>query len=180
MKKPILNVEYLIQFVSSNSLPNSQQLLPDDIQLSNQEKSKIYQELLDNLAFSDYSQRAIEELKAILRVNKSLEQSSVKKWIKKHIDFFDENLCLFGIDYLDPENHDYENIRLPALNEYVDKTPFLPIIHFWECMLLLYSKHYHLDLEARPVDEVNSYYFTAPYPGESKDIEKILNYISLT
>ena len=180
IKRTVLDIEYLVNYVSSNSLPNRHQILLEANQLSNQEKSRIYQELLDNLVYCDYSKRAIEELKSILHVNKSLEQTSVKEWIKKHIDFFDENLCLFGVDYLDAERDDHENIRLPGLNQYVDKMPFLPIIQFWECMLLLSSKHYHLELEDRPIDAVNSYYYRAPNPEEPKDIEKILNYISLT
>ena len=176
----LLEIQHLQNFVEANPLPSIKPYYPILNKPFNQEKSEVYQQLLKNLTFSDYTKAAIEELKEILNFDKSLEQTKVKVWTKINLDFFNENLFLFGIDYFDGMNNDNENIYLHRLNEYVDKMPFLSILKFWECMWLLYFGEYHLDVEKRsPPDPVGSYYYTTPDPGEPTDIEKILNYLEL-
>lgn len=180
MEKLLLNIECLKKYISSNPLPKDKPFFPIINKPLNQVKSEVYQQLLDNLTFSDYSKSAIEELKGILNFDKSLEQTKIKEWTNNNLDIFNENLFQFGIDYFDTVNNDNENIYLHRLDEYVDKTPFLSILKFWECMWLLYFGEYHLDVEKRsPPDPVGSYYYTTPDPNEPKDIEKILNYLEL-
>lgn len=180
MKKTILNIDCLKKYVLSNPLPSEKSFFPTIDNPLNQLKAEIYQQLLDNLTFSDYTNAKIEELKEIINFDKSLEQAKIKEWTNNNLNFFNENLFLFGIDYFDVEDNNNENIYLPRLDEYVDKMPFLSIIQFWECMWLLYFGQYHLDIEKRnPPDPVGSYYHTIPDPNEPKDIEKILNYLGL-
>jgi len=181
MKKTILNIECLEEYILFNPLPKDKPFYPLINKPPTQEKSEVYLDILYFLKFSDYTNKAIEELKEILRFDKSLEQTKVKQWTQNYLDFFDENLFLFGIDYFDSVNNDNENIYLHRLDEYLDKMPFLSIIKFWECMWLLYFEQYHLDIEKRiPPDRVGSYYYTTPDPSAPKDIEKILNYLDLT
>lgn len=170
----------LKEYLTTNPLPKEKPFYPVIFQAPIQKKSEIYQELLNYLKFHDYTNKAIEELKEILRFDKSLEQTKVKQWVQNHLDFFNENLFPFGIDYLDSVDNDNENIYLQRVNEYVDKVPFLSIIKFWECMWLLYFDQYHLDIEKRsPPDPVGSYYYKAPDPTEPKDVDKVLNYLEL-
>lgn len=180
MEKTILNIERLKKYVSTNPLPKEKPFFTIINKPLNQIKAEVYQKLLDNLTFSDYTNAAIEELKEIINFDKSLEQTKVKEWTNNNLDFFNKNLFLFGIDYFDVVDNDNENIYLPRLDEYVDKMPFLSIIQFWECMWLLYFEQYHLDIKKRsPPDPVGSYYYATPDPNEPKDIEKILNYLEL-
>lgn len=178
MGKTFLKIEYLKEYVSSNPLPKDRLLFPISNKPINQVKSEVYQEILDNLTFYDYTKAAIEELKEILSFDKSLDQAKVREWTNINLGFFSENLFLFGIDHLDTAKD--ENIYLPRLDEYVDKIPFIPIIQFWECMWLLHFGQYHLDIEKRsPPDPIGSYYYSIPDPNEPKDIEKILNYLGV-
>lgn len=180
MQKNILNIEFLEKFVSTNPLTNEKPFFPIIDRPLNQIKSEVYQQLLDILTFSDFAKAEIEELKKIIKLDKSLEQYKVKAWTNNNLDFFHKNLFFFGIDYFDVDNNNKENIYLPSLGEYVDKIPFLSIIQFWECMWLLYFGQYYLDIEKRsPPDPVGSYYYTIPDPNEPKDIEKILSYLEL-
>ncbi len=181
MKKNILNIDILKKYISANPLPEEKPIFPELNKPLNQVKAEVYQQLLDNLIFSDYTNAAIEELKGILNFDKSLEQKKVKKWTNKNLDFFLENVFLFGINYCDVELNECENIFLRRVDEYVDKMPFISIIQFWECMSILYFEQYHLDKDKKsPPDPVGSYYYTPPDPNEPTDIEKILNYLKLS
>ena len=176
----LLEIKHLQNFVEANPLPSFKPHYPILNKPLNQEKTEVYQQILSYLTFHDYTSTEIEELKEILNFNTSLEQTKIKEWTQKNLNFFNENLFLFGIDYFDVVDNNNENIYLHRLDEYVDKMPFLSIIQFWDCMWLLYFGQYHLDIKKRsPPDPVGSYYYTIPDPNEPKDIEKILNYLEL-
>mgnify|MGYP001545679462 FL=1 len=117
-------------------------------------------------------------MKKILNKNSSLEQEDIKKWILRHLEIFNKNLFCFGIDYLDSGNDLEGNLHLPSIDEYVDKTKFIFIINFWECMWLLYFEGYHIKREKRSVpDSVGSYYHTPPNQNEATNIEKVWKYL---
>ena len=176
----ILGIEFLKEYVLSNPLPKEKSFYTEINKSPHQVKSEVYQELLDYLKFSDYTSKEIEQLKEVLHFDKSLEQIQVKQWTQNNLDFFNENLFHFGIDYLDSVSNDNDNIYLERVDEYLNKAPFLSIIKFWECMWLLYFEQYHLDIEKRSSpDQVGSYYYIVQEPEEPKDIEKILNYLGL-
>lgn len=181
MKKNILNIESLKKYVAANPLPKEKPFFPLLHSPLNQVKAEVYQQLLDSLTFIDYTNAAIEELKGILNFDKSLEQKKVKEWTNNNLDFFLENVFLFGIDYCDVEWNKNENIFLRRVDEYVDKTPFISIIQFWDCMSILYFEQYHLDKDKKsPPEPVGGYYYTPPDPNEPTNIEKILNYLKLS
>ena len=181
METEILNIEYLIEYVNANPLLEGKPPYSIFDKPFSHEKSGMYFELLKFLKFENYTKKGIAELKEILLFDKSLEQAKIKQWTQNYYDFFDEHLFLFGIDYLETVNKHKDGIYLGIVNEFVDKSPFLSIIKFWECMWILYNGEYHLDIEKRsPPDPVDSYYYRAPDPNEPKDLEKVLNYLALS
>lgn len=174
----ILEIKHLENFIEANPLTSIKSNFPILNKSLSQKKAEAYKELLSYLTFSDYTHAAVVELSEILEFNTSLEQTKVKQWTQKYLNFFNENLLLFGIDYLDTENKENKNIYLSRIGEYVDKEPFQPIIKFWECMWLLYFGQYHLDKEQRsPPDPIGSYYYAEPDLNEPSDFEKLLIYL---
>jgi hypothetical protein len=169
------NLRDLQDFVKENkSLVN----LTSILFLENNKKQEIaiaYDTLLNYLQFETYLKEENSKLLGILLANNSLEQPLLKRWVNNNVEFFENNIFNFGIDYLDKN----DVFRIPVLEERIDTSNFSEIILFWKCMWLLYFGEYHKETyDRKPNDEIGSYYYSAP--DALSDIEKLKNYLNIS
>ena len=169
----LLTINDLENYVKENPLLIGVTCFPKPV---NQDKTKIYLELLNYLNYKTYTENSLKELKEILRSDEFIEQFEIKQWILKNLEIFNETFFSFGLSYLEYNVKD-DNLYLIGLNEYVDKSQFLSIIQYWESMWLLYFGEYHIDKDKRSLPDKPDTYNTEP--TEPSDYEKILTFLNL-
>lgn len=129
-----------------------------------------FKELMEYYQFKTECEIAVNEIKQIVEIQNNLENDSIKKWVIKYHSLFENSLNGFGLEYLDSGNDNDPYLHLASLDIYVDKTPFIPLIQFWELQWLLYFGEYYLPKENRTIPDPKDYYYTPPNPNDPTDL----------
>lgn len=134
----------------------------------------IFEKLLHYYDRKNRCIRGVSRLKAILQKEPTLDQRAIREWTVNHYQLGQKELFGFFFEYLDYGDDPNRDLHIPALNLYVDRTDFTPIIQFWELHYFLYGNQYHLEASEREIADPNEYYYNPPDPNAPPDLDIVM------
>lgn len=134
-------------------------------------------QLLAYLQFKNDCIQAVTEFKSVIASLDSLENESVRSWLNTFKQLGCVHLMEFGYEYLDFSCTPKPNIYIKPLEMHIERTPFLPIIQFWEIFSCLYWGGYD-----KPQSERNnvegSYYSGEGNTSGQDDFREVIRLIA--